>query len=948
MKRTGGWVVMAALALALAGCEGATGPQGDPGEAGAGCTVADNGDGTKTITCGQTTVSVTDGASCQAVDNRDGTKTITCGQTTVTIADGAKGDPGEAGTSCTVEDNGDGTKTITCGETTVTIADGAKGDPGEAGTSCTVEDNGDGTKTITCGETTVTIADGANGEPGAPGANAPTTGKVKGTVVDVGGAPVGGVDITLNPGPGAVQSDEAGTFEVVDVPIGAHSLTAVKAGVGSAALMVGVAGNVTTTVAILLVPDASTTSVIGGHVVDVQGNGIAGVTVTAEGQDASVVTAADGSFLLEGVVPGFVYLQATPGDETHLPGETRHSIFVPAGTVVSGIDIVLSGRPSAAATYVGGARCAACHAGIHPDIVQGAANAAHARFVVEGTSNMVYPELWPAPGDKFLPRDPKGVLLKVQDPLDGQGLVHLVLCTEDTAAGRRYLFKFYPEQPAGVVLGEDDLDCSAGPAEAIWIPVAATIGGQGNWGEGHADPAHAVPDTHPNFGEGKQRFMARVEDVPYVKKWMEDHGIPVNRAKPDYIDFLPVYIMQDGTPTGDGALEAGEVGVPKFWQKSPTAWCGPDNTLSRNCSGCHATGLRIAYRDVTDGATTRKAIITEFDYKDLNITCERCHGPGSEHATTTNPGKIITPQNLTARSANELCGQCHATHDGKSATPKGVFKMPFDETYLGTLGNGVFVPGVYDLATFLYNYNQPSTTANWSEGPFHTWPDQTHGRAHSMELPELLRSAHTNNPYQKVTCSDCHDPHSLKLPAVSAGGLDFGAAGYEDNVLCLTCHASHGPFEGISVGDLAAVQIDSGRPVSQGGTAVTLSANDRALALTRIGKAVGRHMQTEAGMGVALYTPANDASPIGRCTTCHMPKTGKLQDVNDDAQYHLALDADGQSAVAEGNVPSHVFDIVWPAQSAVLKNPNPATAHDYDIMPNSCGKCHAAARFSGD
>ena len=52
--------------------------------------------------------------------------------------------------------------------------------------------------------------------------------------------------------------------------------------------------------------------------------------------------------------------------------------------------------------------------------------------------------------------------------------------------------------------------------------------------------------------------------------------------------------------------------------------------------------------------------------------------------------------------------------------------------------------------------------------------------------------------------------------------------------------------------------------------------------------------------------------------------------------------------MAEGNVASHVFDIVWPGQSAILKNPDPSKGHDYDIMPNSCSKCHAFARTSGD
>lgn len=50
-----------------AGADGDAGPQGPPGADGTSCTVVDNGDGTKTIRCGDTSVVVTDG-----VDGADG------------------------------------------------------------------------------------------------------------------------------------------------------------------------------------------------------------------------------------------------------------------------------------------------------------------------------------------------------------------------------------------------------------------------------------------------------------------------------------------------------------------------------------------------------------------------------------------------------------------------------------------------------------------------------------------------------------------------------------------------------------------------------------------------------------------------------------------------------------------------------------------------------------
>ena len=693
---------------------------------------------------------------------------------------------------------------------------------------------------------------------------------------------------------------------------------------------------------------------ITGKVVDTKGGGVAGATVSVEDQTATATTSADGAFTLSGVTPGFVYLYAATPSEAYLDGETRSAIYAADGATVSDIVITLSGRPSAAATSVGGAFCQACHGAMWPEMfaaLDGSPQAAaHSRFVTEGTSNLVYPEMWPAPGDKYLPRDPKGALLMVQDPADGKGLVNVVLCTRDGEAGREYIFKFYQELAEGATpRAEDQLNCAADDT-AVFIPVGGTIGGQGNWGEGYADSAHETDDQLPNFGEGKQRFLARIQDVPYLVTWMEEHNVPLERAKQDYVAFMPVYVVQDGTPAGSDMLSGKDVGTPKFWQKSPTKWATPDNTLSRNCAGCHTTGVQIDFQDFTDGDTTYKAVVTAFDYKDLNISCERCHGPGSEHASTQDKAAIISPQYLTAQASNELCGQCHASHAGKSSTPMGIFKYAFDETYKDTLGNGYFVPGVYDLETFYFNLNLPTLADNWKEGSFHSWPDQTHSRAHSQMLPELLKSAHTNNLFEKLTCSTCHDPHSLNggPASLDVDGYEFQKPAYSDNTLCLACHATHSPFENLSKDDVAALQVGAGGQVMKDGAALAFEAPDVVLARNRVANVVGKHMQVGAGMGGALYTPEDPAMPVGNCTSCHMPKIGKLQDVNDDAQYHLAPDSNGMNAVAEGNVASHVFDIVWPGQSSILKNPDPAAGHDYDIMPNSCSACHDFARISGD
>ncbi len=83
----------AAFLIAASACSGEDGAPGDPGDPGESCTVVDNGDGTKTITCGDVSVDVTDGidgtdgAGCTAVDNGDGTFTITCGDDVIVVTD---------------------------------------------------------------------------------------------------------------------------------------------------------------------------------------------------------------------------------------------------------------------------------------------------------------------------------------------------------------------------------------------------------------------------------------------------------------------------------------------------------------------------------------------------------------------------------------------------------------------------------------------------------------------------------------------------------------------------------------------------------------------------------------------------------------------------------------------------------------------------------------------
>lgn len=737
--------------------------------------------------------------------------------------------------------------------------------------------------------------EGPQGPDGAAGTPAADRGSIEGAVKSPSGVGLAGVTVETSPATSSATSDEHGSFILADLPVGAYTLTASKPGfVTSSLAAVGVAGGAKSLVTLTLEASPSTAATITGWVRKPSGQPIPGAVVSVEGQTASATSAADGTFTLSNVTPGFVYLKAK-APEGFLDGGDRRSQYVAAGTTLSAVTVTLSGRPSDTATYLGESVCVLCHA----NVAAAQHQSAHYHFVTPGTSRMVKTELWPAVGQTLDPH------VQALDPIEGHDLVAVYLCQNTAGA---YAMKF-----AGTA------DCLV--SDGTLIPVAATIGGEGDGGV----------DDRPNFGVYKQRYLAKPRDVPYaVNHWAVQYVSEADRDR-DFV-ILPVYLVQDGnTNPAHGAVS------PKFYKIYPDKWLKQERTTGRLCSSCHNTGLQITF-------TGPSSLLTSYDYKDINITCERCHGPGSGHLTGTNPrDRIILPRYLTARAAQQLCAQCHSAHSGSSKNPDGAFKMPFQADNLNTIGHGVFVPGVHELADFIKGFQQPLLDG----GGVETWPDRVHSKAHSQQYPMLTASKHANNSYERLACFDCHDAHSLYYgpAAFAVGEYQLRSPRMNDNTLCLGCHATHGPFAAVAEADVAALHSASDA-VSLNGQAAQFTSAQVSAARIAIAASVGRHMEESASMGMAAYDPTSRATPVGRCSACHMPKTAKKNDVIDVTQWHLGLDASGQVAIVEGNAASHTFDIVWPAQSGALKKASGGS--DLDIMPNSCGRCHAGARLSGE
>jgi len=62
------------------------------------------------------------------------------------------------------------------------------------------------------------------------------------------------------------------------------------------------------------------------------------------------------------------------------------------------------------------------------------------------------------------------------------------------------------------------------------------------------------------------------------------------------------------------------------------------------CDGCHSVNYDITRKTVTE----------------WNVGCERCHGPGGDHARQPSASNIVNPRRLDFVRANDICIQCHS------------------------------------------------------------------------------------------------------------------------------------------------------------------------------------------------------------------------------------------------------------------------------------------------
>ena len=154
--------------------------------------------------------------------------------------------------------------------------------------------------------------------------------------------------------------------------------------------------------------------------------------------------------------------------------------------------------------------------------------------------------------------------------------------------------------------------------------------------------------------------------------------VQYNEATNEYVPFGPEYWYDADH-------------LPRLATVVTTREMPEEASFEKKCAGCHFTGITVA-RDnngewVATAPPTVQYLENDPHYIDLdgdglkeqvNVGCERCHGPGSRHVLASgDPDEIINPKrDLTPKQGNEICASCHST--GKSL-PEGLHDYPYDE-----------------------------------------------------------------------------------------------------------------------------------------------------------------------------------------------------------------------------------------------------------------------------
>ena len=190
--------------------------------------------------------------------------------------------------------------------------------------------------------------------------------------------------------------------------------------------------------------------------------------------------------------------------------------------------------------------------------------------------------------------------------------------------------------------------------------------------------------------------------------------------------------------------------LPAQWDVTNRLWraYGVTGATSGLCDGCHSVNYDIKAKTVTE----------------WNVGCERCHGPGSDHAARPARATIVNPARLDTVAAVDVCVQCHS-EGHPTSVPAG--------------GGEIHWPIGFRVGLRLGDFWRLEPHRPGETGGMH-YADGT-AAENRMQGNDYVQSL----MYRRgVACFSCHDPHG------TTNNADLVKS---SRLICLTCHSPSSP-----------------------------------------------------------------------------------------------------------------------------------------------------------
>lgn len=197
---------------------------------------------------------------------------------------------------------------------------------------------------------------------------------------------------------------------------------------------------------------------------------------------------------------------------------------------------------------------------------------------------------------------------------------------------------------------------------------------------------------------------------------------------------------------------------------SPLHWTGVQQNWNYMCAECHSTKLERNYTPATDSFAT--------SWSEVNVSCEACHGPGSNHVRWAKgegkPGEDFGGDHGLVVALTERGGTTWelnpATGNSKRSSPRTT------SVELETCAKCHSRRGpIWDQTMPPASISDTHRIALLNDGLY--FPD---GQIHD-EVFEYGSFLQSRMAHAGITCSDCHEPHSAQLRVPGNG-------------VCLQCH----------------------------------------------------------------------------------------------------------------------------------------------------------------